>query len=175
MNEITPPFTQGRRFRPLNKKTAATLLTNWRRGFTIISVNKDFSGRQGYHMDTDCCREAVETLQAGQQAMSKPRHNLMQFHRHAKLKLERWQKNEYSPHFRRKKAKLPKKAGQNRVNCCCSIFDFFKEKNSSRAAFLFFVKKGSDGMDASGSNSLSPRLCKYGSHSVSYADIFGVK
>ena len=116
-------------------------MTNWRRGFTIISVNKDFSGRQGYHMDTDCCREAVETLQAGQQAMSKPRHNLMQFHRHAKLKLERWQKNEYSPHFRRKKAKLPKNFGQNRVNCCCSIFDFFKEKNSSRAAFLFFVKK----------------------------------
>ena len=126
-------------------------------------------------MDTDCCREAVETLQAGQQAMSKPRHNLMQFHRHAKLKLERWQKNKYSPHFRQKKMKSPKKFGQHTVNCCCSIYNFLNEKNLSRAAFFIFRKKGSDGMDASGSNSLSPRLCKYGSHSVFYADIFGVK
>ncbi|MBQ3563676.1 MAG: hypothetical protein IJA21_03625 [Clostridia bacterium] len=109
MNEKMPSFAQGRRFCPLNQKTADTLLTNWRRGFTIIPVNKDFSGRQGYHMDTDCCREAVETLQAGQQAMSKPRHNLMQFHRHAKLKLERWQKNEYSPQFRRTKGKAAEK------------------------------------------------------------------
>lgn len=125
-------------------------------------------------MDTDCCREAVETLQAGQQAMSKPRHNLMQFHRHAKLKLERWQKNKYSPHFRRTKGEIAEKIGQNRVNCCCSIFDFFRKIQVERY-FLYFQKKGSDGMDASGSNSLSPRLCKYGSHSVFYADIFGVK
>lgn len=91
-------------------------------------------------MDTDCCREAVETLQAGQQAMSKPRHNLMQFHRHAKLKLERWQKNKYSPHFRRTKGEIAEKIGQNRVNCCCSIFDFFRKIQVERY-FLYFQKK----------------------------------
>ena len=35
--------------------------------------------------------------------------------------------------------KLPKNFGQNRVNCCCSIFDFKKKLN--RAVFFIFSEK----------------------------------
>lgn len=37
----------------------------------------------------DCCREGLETTTAGQQDLSNLRHNLTQFHRLTKLKLER--------------------------------------------------------------------------------------
>ena len=76
--------------------------------------------------------------------------------------------------FGGQKVKLPKKLGK--IELIAAVrFLIFLEKIQVERHFLFFRKKGSDGMDASGSNSLSPRLCKYGSHSVFYADIFGVK
>ena len=92
-------------------------------------------------MDTDCCREAVETLQAGQQAMSKPRHNLTQFHRHAKLKLERWQKNKYSPHFRQRKKRNCRKT-LGKIELIAAVrFLIFLEKIQVERHFLFFRKK----------------------------------
>ncbi|MBQ2296255.1 MAG: hypothetical protein II257_03845 [Clostridia bacterium] len=69
---------------------------------------------------------------------------------------------------------MPKEMGKIRLIAAVR-FLIFLEKIQVERHFLFFRKKGSDGMDASGSNSLTPRLCKDGSHSVFYAAAFGVK
>jgi len=71
-------------FLPLDKPARAGLLCKKRPG------GPGCSGRQGCRGDTGCCRVTVETLWAGQQGMSKPRHILTQLHRPARLKLARW-------------------------------------------------------------------------------------
>ena len=58
-------------------------------GGAIVKSEVNNLGRWGYRKDMDCYRERLETTLAGQQDLSNLRLILMQFHRLAKLKLER--------------------------------------------------------------------------------------